>query len=271
MKNVMKNHLNNKSSSLIWYAPYKNPEEYFKKHIPQGYNKFIAYIEELRRNEWFKKDFKEIVKMFKNKINEKKREKAIFKFLTKYNIHWGTFEGLGYIKEEEKFDWGWMFPNIYNHDMCIVEDVYGSSYKWKTLKDGTKIKRGFSSPIEYFNTTKNIKLVDKSFRQLYPITISIHKFASKRDVLDYIEKEWEGIKELLSFYKEKPYKPRKRKLDWKIIDYIWENRNLSGKKIQKIIIEKFPNVSKAELMDYEIRKIISLEKKRRNKKNIVGQ
>lgn len=261
----MKNAKNNpKNTSSNWYSPYSSPEEYFKKRIPQGYNKFIAYVEELRRNERFKRDFKKIVKMFQDGTDEKIRDKAIFKFLAKYNIHWGTFEGLGYIKEGERFNWGWLFPNIHNHDMCFVKDVYGLSYKkWRINKKGERVKNMDLDVISFIETTKNAELVEESFRRLYPVAIFIHRFASKRDVLDYVEKEWHRIEYLLAFYRDKKYKPKRRKFNQELIDCIWKNRNLPAKQIKKIIDKKFPH---NQLVYYQISKIISLEKKKRTRK-----
>ena len=85
-----------------------NPFDQFKKrnhNLPQGYNKFIEYIEELRRNTHFKKDFERLIRFFKENKNTKKREKKAFIFCKKYSIPIGTLEGLGYIKDGERFFW----------------------------------------------------------------------------------------------------------------------------------------------------------------------
>jgi hypothetical protein len=230
---------------------------------PQGYKKFIEYIEVLRRNEYFKKDFNKICGLFNKKTGAQKRDRAIFNFCKKYHIDWGIFEGFGYIKNNERFDWGWMFPNFYNRDMCILKDVYGTSYKKWLIKEGKKMRLRSLDPKDYFTSTKNMDLVDRSFEQLYPVAIYVHQFSSKRDVLDYIEKEWNEVEHLLSFYRNKSYKPKRRKFGWRLIDCIWDNRVLPAKKIKGIINEKFP---KNDLGYEEILKIKSLEKKKRNRK-----
>ena len=46
----------------------------------------------------------------------------------------------------------------------------------------------------------------------YPVSIKIHRLASKRDVLDFIEKRWDYIeKNYLELYRGKLYKNKRRK------------------------------------------------------------
>lgn len=103
--------------------------------------------------------------------------------------------------------------------------------------------------------------------RVFPISIAIHKFASKRDILDYIENNWEKIESHLRRYQEKSVRIRRRSLNRKLADYIWKNRLLKRVEIEMKIKEHFPGVS---LKYFEINKIISLEKKRREEKITVG-
>lgn len=104
--------------------------------------------------------------------------------------------------------------------------------------------------------------------EIYPIHLEIHRLASKRDVLDFIEKRWELIESFIDFYRDKKPRIRQRKLPREIADFIWENRKLNQKKIKELLDIKFP---KNTLVYNEIYKIISLEKKRRYGKISVGQ
>ncbi len=104
---------------------------------------------------------------------------------------------------------------------------------------------------------------------VYPIHLEIHRLASKRDVLDFIEKRWEFIDSFLYSYRgEKKLRIRQRKLSRKVVDLIWDNRKLNQKKIKELLDEKFPENT---LVYNEIYKIISLEKKRRHGKISVGR
>jgi hypothetical protein len=104
--------------------------------------------------------------------------------------------------------------------------------------------------------------------EVYPIHLEIHRLATKRDVLDFIEKRWGLIESFIDAYREKKPRIRQRKLPREISDFIWENRNLGQKKISELLNEKFP---KNDLIYNEVYKIISLERKRRQGKISVGQ
>ncbi len=96
----------------------------------------------------------------------------------------------------------------------------------------------------------------------FPLSIAIHRKATKRDVLDFIEKDWSWISTFMKDYENKSYRGRKRKYSQKMLDYIWQSRSLPVKKIKEKIDIKFPEI---RLAYYEISKIIYLEKQRRIK------
>lgn len=261
-----------------------NPFDQFKKRdlkLSQGYNKFIEYIEELRRNVYFIKDFEKFYKFINKNKDKKKREKRMLNFCKKYNIPIGTLEGLGYIKDGERFDWGWAGGFTFNYDMGELLDL--------------NPKLTLSNDI----LTKNKNIILEALTNCYPIAIAIHKFSTKRDLLDYIKKNWHSIESILinrrkeeytkklekyidikrfkkldwevrkNFIKKlftKPYIGRLKKINWELTDFIWENRNFKSKEIKKKLDNKFPN---NELIYNDILKIISLEKKRRHYKDII--
>jgi hypothetical protein len=97
----------------------------------------------------------------------------------------------------------------------------------------------------------------------YPVSLGIHKYATKRDVLDYIEKRWNLIQSYVEIYRDKEKRFRKRKYDLEITDFIWENRETPARELADKVNEKFENVN---FIYSDISKIISLEKIRRKEK-----
>ena len=223
-----------------------------------GYLKYLKYVESLRRNTGFQKEFKGLIEwLINNKQKKNACDKRIYSFCEKYDIHWGTFEGLCYTHDSEDFDFGWMFPNIYHFDICLINDLYGNSRK---LKNGKKIVIFPFKP----QTTKNIKLFCKTIDRLYPIAVCMHKNASKRDVIDFINKKWPEINEHLDYYRTKPYKVKLRtKYSQGIRDCIWENKDVPTKRIAEILSRNYPNHG---LLYFEINQIKSQEKKKRTAK-----
>lgn len=143
-------------------------------------------------------------------------------------------------------------PNIDKYyDMCKVMDLYDQLNN-ADFRD---------PPIQL-----DVRL-QQEFR-VYPIHLQIHRLASKRDVLDFIEKRWNFVESFLDSYREKKPRIRQRKMPREITDLIWANRKLSQKNIKELLDEKFP---KNTIVYNEIYKIISIERKRRQRKIIVGR
>ena len=92
---------------------------------------------------------------------------------------------------------------------------------------------------------------------VFPVTLSIHKYASKRDVLDFIEKNW--TEEINPYLEKKIIKSRK--LPRKVVDYIWSLRALKSSEIADSLRDKYPDHS---LAYPDINQVLSEEKKRRN-------
>jgi len=103
----------------------------------------------------------------------------------------------------------------------------------------------------------------KNRNEIYPIGIKISPYASKRDIIDYIRKNFGLVKSLQERYKNpKIMIGRVRKKKQSIQernDFIYENRELSINETKKQVEEKF-----GESLDYEyIGKIRSEEAKKR--------
>lgn len=97
----------------------------------------------------------------------------------------------------------------------------------------------------------------------YPGAIVINAKASKRDVLDFVEKRWKEIDNCVRDVAEmKILKLKNRKFSQEMIDYIWDNRALKAKEIQNKLDEIFP---KHGLAYFEISKLILAEKQRRSR------
>ena len=142
-------------------------------------------------------------------------------------------------------------------DMCFITDNYDEQL----------------NPVERPDIYPSVPIeIDKRRQRhimIYPISIDIHRFASKRDILDFIDNRWELIEDSLNTYTdEKKKRFRKRKYDRKLLDFIWKNRDLKSKELIELLNKEFP---KNGLVYFEISKLIQLEKNRRNKDLIEGQ
>jgi hypothetical protein len=113
--------------------------------------------------------------------------------------------------------------------------------------------------------------LDKVQRQLwaYPVVVRIHPDASQRDVIEYIKKHWKLIKYYQDSYSNKDQrvsfkhsKTKENKELKKRNDFIYKHRHLSRKEIMSMVNKDFG----ADLDQGSIGKIISLERKKREKK-----
>jgi hypothetical protein len=204
----------------------------------QGNKKFSQYLNDLRKNE----NFIELIQKLKTEKNHKKKRKLSIKLAEKYGI---DSDLLFYIQDKlypnkEDIDWGEFI------DVCQIEDS-DDVISYEEEHQQLPIKKDL------------IRLMDML---AYPVSIRIHRLASKRDVLDFIEKRWDYIeKNYLELYRGKNPRIRRRK-NQKMYDFIWDNRNKDKKTIKKLLDEKYPDYN----IDYfEIYKIIQLERKRRSK------
>lgn len=119
---------------------------------------------------------------------------------------------------------------------------------------------------------KKVNDVKKRFQDKfdkYPHTIFIHRDASQRDVLAFIKNNWSIIEEVNKEYPVKlsasikSSKIGENKFIKDRNNFIYKYRHLKSKEIANLLGEKFG--SKGILDRGHIRKIISLENKKRNK------
>ncbi len=97
----------------------------------------------------------------------------------------------------------------------------------------------------------------------YPVAIGIHPRASKRDVLDYIEKRWPWIEAnfgLRDGVEAGALKIKKRKHSQKLLDFLWENRQSPPKTLKKRLDEEFPGNG---LVYFEITRLLRYERQKR--------
>ncbi len=96
----------------------------------------------------------------------------------------------------------------------------------------------------------------------YPVGIAIHPRASKRDVLDFIEKRWDSIKAAGLYVDVGPIRIKDRSYSPEIADFIWNKQSMPPKLLEKSLAEKFPD---SNLVYYEINQILRKERERRFK------
>jgi len=138
-------------------------------------------------------------------------------------------------------------------DLCEISDIEAEK---KTLAEYQKSKK-YKNFADAF--VEHLAERDK----LFPVRINVSPYASKRDILDFVRKNYNYIKEIQDRHKIKMIKIGKVRSRNPYIqqrnDFIYKHRHLPRRAIMRLVSEKFN-----EVLDYgHISKIISLEKKRR--------
>lgn len=155
-------------------------------------------------------------------------------------------------------------------DLENLSNQYGLSYNtWWTSLEPYILTNELIEPLDtdICMLCDNINDPDLSKEDIehYPVSVRISPYASKRDILDYVERFFPYILHTQKDYINKnikigKFKTRKTNIQERN-DFIYKNRNLSRKEIMRLVGDKFgPNA----VIDYGyIGKIISMEKKRR--------
>lgn len=249
-----------------------NPKE------TQSQAKLRQYVEDLRRNEHFMKKIKRLKVLVQTEGHEKtanKEEVGMDKIYEKY------IEYENKVREQSK-----KLTHEYNRIIEHLSEEYGIDYETIStifIYDLTQKEELLKSYVfDLCTITDNYDLdlnevyqsvpvfMDtgrQSHIRAYPVSIDLHRFASKRDVLDFVNKRWDLIEDSLRQYSEdgKATRFRKRKYDLEIIDYIWQNRLEPHDRLATMVSEKFPDTS--HVFSYvEIQKIVTTEKIRRQNK-----
>jgi hypothetical protein len=205
----------------------------------QGNRKLKQYLEELRRNKHFIADLKSLRNpKIKDKI------KIYHRIAEKYGIDMDTLISLYGLQENEEMIWGDA------SDLCVILDNCDNFEDVDAIEDNYCYPRNTKTPSQ------------DMFIRAYPVSINLHKLASKRDVLDFIEKNWDLIESYFELSRNKKHRIRSRK-NLNRDNFIWENRNVGANEIKRLLDEKFPENG---LVYFDIHKIISNERKRRQKK-----
>lgn len=254
--------------------------EEYKPKITQGHEKIVLYINKLIRNKFF---IAELEKIKKSDLEPKNfnRNSWTKEQLERENI---INKELGeiiddYVKVRErceklfKKERRWELQEKLNYDYGI--DLHLLTYinsmldkndsmvsHFEDYAEMCRIVNEYDEQIIPFNPAEDFihLMPDKKSELLaYPVSIKIHSLASKRDILDFIEKRWKWIDyQLRQAKEEKALKiKRKKKYSQELLDFIWENREFPAKKIKTKLDEKFP---KNSLAYFEISKLIQLEK-----------
>lgn len=261
--------------------PFLNP-----KKITQGQTKILRLVDDLIRNNLFLRSLKRIIRI-QNKWQKQYEKGGYYEWTHEEQAEHDSSgdEAIKIIDEYEKLKKRakkLVYKDDYNKIQRKIAWRYGlDSYlinlalaRYKKDRhsvsnylieggDMCRVHSDYNEEImplnkgdDFFklNSRRELELI------VYPASIRIHKNASKRDVLDFIEKNWWIIDMTLKEYGEKSYRARKRKYDQKMIDFIWANRYLPVKKLKEKIEVEFP---KNGLVYYEIMKLIQLEKHKR--------
>ena len=225
-----------------------------KPRETKGGKKLLLIFSDLKKNKPFLREIKEL------------RKRNDYKFLprlaTKYGIPYDHSDPIDplwiYFKTGK-----WGKPSSKKFEMARIRETKDEHLyehcipfpKFKKKEEALKFIK------EEWGWLKKTKTENENYLSTYPVRIDVHRFASKRDFLDFIESKWNEVEELLSFYwdNDKPKRIRQRS-NVERADFIWKNRKMNKKKLAKLVNEKFSG----RYLGYEdIGKIISLEKKRR--------
>jgi len=164
-----------------------------------------------------------------------------------------------YTQEWLTIFWNYLFYNqtflnflkdhifIYPYDLCLINDARERFIDLDDPEGGP-----------YWKMTEEEEL--KSF----PIAIKVSPYATERDIIDFIKKNYKRINLLQKKYQNPNIKigkfRKKNEIIQKRNEFIWKHRDLPRKKIMYLVNEKF----KGKTLGYaDIEKILILEHKRR--------
>lgn len=250
------------------------------KKETQGHRKMKQYLEDLKRNKHFRRDFNKYLKLYKDH-KDSEHSQNLMNLMFDKHIKLAKLTKRAIKKDETR----WMkakkiIAEKYNLDyrlLAYLSDPITTKYLKLPHWEDTRIDMCHfvdNYDDNFFDSMAKlgIPLLLDPFKQMhisaYPVSIDIHLFATKRDVLDFIDKRWGDIGNTLLSYSEKNVRIRKRKQSRELLDCIWENQSLGATKIKAVINKKFPNNG---LAYWEIHKIVSNERKKRMLKITVGR
>lgn len=225
--------------------------------VTQGYKKLSFLLEQLRKN----KDFLNELKRARKEKNARIITDLLERYGIPHNPETDPFDPfLSYF-----FDGNITKPNPYFFDMCqMIDELKTALFQEYIVVPNIGNREDTAQYI--LESQRKWKDMEKDFKnygykKIYPVSIHINCYASKRDVLDFINKRWPDIEFMLGEYKRNRPKIRIRK-NAKRDDFIWKNRKLPLKEIVSKLSDKLGVI----LDEGNIGKILSLERKRRGEK-----
>lgn len=219
-------------------------DDVFSTQITQGHKKEIQRISDLFENKIFIEKLESLKGLSDSKISN-----ALYKLCKKHNLDFDYF--FAELYTHIKYDIPINTVGLHKLDMCIVNDDWDENLN--PLFQPIPVRS---------DSSRKIRITH------YPISISISREASKRDVLDFVNKQWELIKEMLDVYKTKSKRVRIRTQALRN-KFIWENRSKNKNWILNQLEIKFPRIKKGKKLEYgyeDIYTAISNERRRRSEK-----
>jgi len=207
-------------------------------------------VEQKKRHDWINKELGEIIREYERlrkrcaKVFYDKKFRKLEQIASKFSFDDALLNVAIGMKDGNDF---WLKYYGEEIDMCTIQD----------LQDDQLNPANKGEEIIYLRPSRQIHLM------AYPIAIDINARASKRDVLDFVEKKWSWIDAKLRESEKKALKivfNKKRKIDRGITDFIWSHKDMPSKKVKDLLNVKFPE---NDLVGYEINDIIKREKKKR--------
>jgi hypothetical protein len=254
-----------------------NNKNTFRKSVvtkPSKSNeKLNQYLRDLRRNKYFRKGLKKLVYDLNDDKSDEENE-TLMNFICEEHYDFIKFWKNVTKKRKTKFTKQlqklsnitdlhpdqistMVFSDLYDNDEFPFDD-----FEDFCLLDARYENFKKESPYDKLPIDLDSNKLDTL--KAYPVSINLHKFTTKRDLLDFINKNWSKIEsELQKQAKQSKIRFKERKYDQKLIDFLWQNRGISKKELKLKLDQSFP---KNTLVYWEISKILSEEKKRRNRK-----
>lgn len=235
-----------------------------------GQIKITNYVSSLKRNEGFLKDLDNLKDLRDKKLNYTnkriKKMENLEEQLIELDIEFKTLQEkhrkilfLGLDEAIQNFCIKYkLSPDIIylliEHgtiekngiDLCRIVDNY------------EKLTKDRFDCLTQIDLDKNIH----SHAHSYPINIEIHQYTTKRDMIDFISKNWKEIEAILSKYRGRPKRFRRRKHSNELLDFIWENKDKGAREIAELSNKNF---EEASLIYSDIYDILKSEKLRRLK------
>lgn len=216
-----------------------------KNKTTQGNKKILEREKEIFANENFQKDLA-LILAIKDKFEKNQEFRRI---AAKYSID-GSIGSPFYklaglpIKDFTRDD--------NSIDVCRIFDERSDSY------DLVSFAVFSDDPTSYPEKLKNEKFE-------FPIHVAISPSASKRDVLDFINKKWIDILARLSEFQDENITSFRKKRNAERDQFIWDNRDLPASKLADLVSEKFHD---SDLIYSDISSILYYLRKRKASKKV---